>query len=54
MPEDAFAQFIAPENAWMHEILDTFEQVVGVSGVDAEIEENGKLSVTVTPDQVLA
>ena len=54
MPEDAFAQFMAPENAWMHEAIQAVEQVFGISAVDANLDEQGKLTVTVTPDQVLA
>lgn len=50
MSEDAFAQFIAPESAWIHDALKVLDDVFGIADVDADVDDNGKLVVTVTAD----
>ena len=52
--ESAFEQFVAPENAWMHDALHLFETVFGVSDVDVDTDDEDHLVVTVVAGPVAA
>lgn len=56
MPEtkDAFQQFVAPENAWMHEAIGLFEEIFGALEAKLDTDEDNHLVVTVVPDPAIA
>lgn len=50
MSDAAFAKFIAPESAWIHDALKVLDDVFGIADVDATVDDEDKLVVTVTAD----
>lgn len=56
MPDNAFEEFVSADCAWMHDALAILDDVFGISGVDAGVDEDGRLVVTATadPDPVAA
>lgn len=54
MSEATFEKFIAPESAWIHDAIAVVEEVFGVQDVDADVDKDGELVVTVTCDPVAA
>ena len=52
--KDAFQQFVAPENAWMHEAIGLFEEIFGALEAKLDTDSDDKLVVTVVPDPAIA
>lgn len=54
MTQEAFDQFVSPNNAWIHDAIKALDEVFGVQDVDATLDESDRLVVTVIADPQLA